>query len=122
MAGRLVIMYWRDIPAQVSAQSGRNRQAGLLDERFEKDIDRAAMVAGLVGSDEYLAQWRRTSRSCGDDLQAEAAAEVERITTEYTRERVNAFVLNGGFDPDRPPAIPHGSATTDHPEESESPS
>lgn len=99
MAAKLVIMYWRDIPAQVSAQAGRTRQAGVLEERFEKDIDRAAMVAGLVGSDDYLSQWRRTTRACSDDLVAEAAAEVERIHAEYPRERVNELVLNGGFDP-----------------------
>ncbi len=116
MAAKLVIMYWRDIPAQVSAQAGRNRQAGLLEERFEKDIDRAAMVAGLVGSDDYLAQWRRTARPCTDDLAAEAAAEVARIHLEYPRERVNALVMNGGFDPEAP-AVP-----SDNPAEAESPS
>ena len=100
MATKLVTTYWRDIPAQVSAQAGRNRQSLMLDERFEKDIDRAAMVAGLIGSDDYLAQWRRTTRACGDDLAEEAAAEMERIHNEYSRERINTFVLNGGFDPD----------------------
>ena len=100
MAAKLVITYWRDIPSMVSAQAGRNRQSGMLDERFEKDIDRAATVAGLVGSDEYLSQWRRDTRPCGDDLAAVAAAEVERIHNDYSRDRVNRIVLNGGFDPD----------------------
>ena len=100
MAGKLVITYWRDIPSMVSAQAGRNRQSGMLEERFEKDIDRAATVAGLVGSDDYLSQWRRDTRPCGDDLAAVAAAEVERIHAEYPRERVNRIVMNGGFDPD----------------------
>jgi hypothetical protein len=104
MAAKLVITYWRDIPSMVSAQAGRTRQSGMLDERFEKDIDRAATVAGLVGSDDYLSQWRRETRSCGDDLAAVAAAEVERIHAEYTRERVNLIVQNGGFDPEATPA------------------
>ena len=116
MAAKLVTMYWRDIPAQVSAQAGRDRKAGVLDERFEKDIDRAAMVSGLVGSDDYLAQWRRTARPCGPDLEAEAAAAVALIHADYTRERINAFVLNGGFDPEAP------EVPSDDPSESESPS
>ena len=98
MAAKLVTIYWRDIPAQVNAQAGRTRHAGVLDQRFERDIDRAAMVAGLTGSDQYVAEWRRTSRPCSDDLQAEAAAEASRIETEYTRERVNRLVANGGWE------------------------
>ena len=100
MPAKLVTIYWRDIPAQVSAQSGRTRLAGVLDPRFERDIDRAAMVAGLTGSDDYLAQWRRTTRVCGDDLVAEAASEVNRIDGAYPRERVNLLVANGGWDPE----------------------
>jgi hypothetical protein len=102
MAAKLVTIYWRDIPAQVNAQAGRNRFAGVLDERFEKDIDRAAMVAGLTGSDQYVAEWRREARPCSDDLEAEATAEAARIETGYPRDRINRFVTNGGFDPDRP--------------------
>ena len=98
MAAKLVTIYWRDIPAQVNAQAGRTRHAGVLDQRFERDIDRAAMVAGLTGSDQYVAEWRRMSRPCSDDLQAEAAAEASRIETEYTRERVNRLVANGGWE------------------------
>ncbi len=115
MAAKLVTMYWRDIPAQVSAQAGRTRHAGLLEERFEKDIDRAAMVAGLVGADDYLAQWRRSAKSCGDDLEAAAEAEVARIQAEYSRERVNTFVLNGGFDPYPAPALPISSPEVEGP-------
>ena len=103
MAAKLVITYWRDIPSMVSAQAGRNRQSGMLDERFERDIDRAATIAGLVGSDEYLAQWRRVAVPCADDLIAVAAAEVARLHTDYPRDRVNRLVLNGGFDPDTIP-------------------
>ena len=113
MAAKLVTISWRDIPAQVTAQAGRNRHAGVLDERFERDIDRAAMIAGLTGSDDYIAQWRRTARPCGDDLAAEVAAEVARIEAEYTRERVNALVMNGGFDPNNTDATTADMTTAD---------
>jgi hypothetical protein len=109
MAAKMVITYWRDIPSMVSAQAGRTRQSGLLDERFEKDIDRAATIAGLVGSDDYLSQWRRETKPCADDLAVAAGAEVERIHAEYPRDRVNRIVLNGGFDPDAVPSDPDAS-------------
>ncbi len=98
MAAKLVTILWRDIPAQVNAQAGRTRHAGVLDQRFERDIDRAAMVAGLTESDAYIAQWRRETRICSDDLEAEVTAEAARIDAEYTRERVNKMVANGGWE------------------------
>ena len=51
MPAKLVTIYWRDIPAQVTAQAGRHREKALLDARFQHAIDRAATVATLI----YLA-------------------------------------------------------------------
>lgn len=67
-----------------------------LSERFQKAIDAAAMKAGLVDSHVYLEEWRRESRPCGDDLEAEVAAEAERIELEYTREVLLALMRSGG--------------------------
>ena len=41
------------------------------------------MKAGLVEMDLYLDEWRQEARPCGDDLDAEVAAEVERLETEF---------------------------------------
>ena len=59
MAAQLVTIYWRDIPAQVTAQRGSNREKALLAARFQHAIDRAAMVAGCTDPDSYVAEWRR---------------------------------------------------------------
>lgn len=67
-----------------------------LTDRFQRAIDAAAMKAGLVDSDVYLEEWRRESRPCGDDLEAEAAAEAERIERRYTREVLAALTRAGG--------------------------
>ena len=48
MAAQLVTIYWRDIPAQITAQQGRTREKALLDARFQHAIDRAAMIAGII--------------------------------------------------------------------------
>ena len=61
MANQLVVISWRDIPAQVNAQAGRRRHQVVLDERFQQAIDRAAMVAGKKTAHEYVAEWRRHS-------------------------------------------------------------
>ena len=50
-----------------------------LSARFQVAIDRAAMYAGLFGTDEYLAEWARDTRPCGDDLETEVAAEARAL-------------------------------------------
>ena len=60
----LTIIFWRGIPAQVTAGKGRGAARAQLSERFQEAIDAAAMRAGLIGTDEYLEQWRREGRLC----------------------------------------------------------
>jgi hypothetical protein len=95
----LTLISWRDIPAQVTAKKGRETAKIELSQRFQVAIDRAAMYAGLFGTDEYLTEWRRESRPCGDDLDLEVAFEVERIEEAYTSELLSAHWNNGGFKP-----------------------
>ena len=83
MAAQLVTIYWRDIPAQVTAQQGRNREKALLGARFQHAIDRAAMVAGMDDTDSYVAQWRREAVECLADL-APAAAVASTSPTPMT--------------------------------------
>jgi gamma-glutamyl:cysteine ligase YbdK (ATP-grasp superfamily) len=92
-----VIVYWRDIPAQVIVKAGRKTAKRQLPERFEQAIDRAAMRAQLTGTDAYLEQWRRGDPApCGDDLEAEAEAAAEALEAEYAPDRLRELVANGG--------------------------
>jgi len=94
---QLIVVYWRDIPAQVIVKRGRNAAKRQLAERFEQAIDRAAMRANLRDTDSYLAEWRRAEpMECGDDLEAEAAAAAERLETEYDDARLKQLVDKGG--------------------------
>jgi hypothetical protein len=96
---QLVIVRWRDIPAQVIAREGRRTAKRQLSERFEKAIDRAAMRAGLRDTDSYLAEWRRADPvECGSDLEAEAAAAAERLEADYPDARLKALVESGGIE------------------------
>lgn len=95
-----VVVYWRDIPAQVIVKAGRRTAKRPLPERFEQAIDRAAMRAGLTGTDAYLEQWRRGDPvPCGEDLEAEADAEARRLEAAHPPERLRALVANGGLEP-----------------------
>ena len=94
---QLIVVYWRDIPAQVIVKRGRVTAKRQLTERFEKAIDRAAMRANLRDADSYLAEWRRADPvDCGEDLEAEAAAAAERLEAEYDEVLLTSLVDKGG--------------------------
>jgi hypothetical protein len=92
----LTVIWWRDIPAQVTAKEGRTRASATLDPRFQEAIDAAAMRAGLIGTDAYLEEWRRDSRKCGDDLDAEVAQELEWLDAAYTDDVLARLVQANG--------------------------
>ncbi|MBT4997861.1 MAG: hypothetical protein HOJ17_04020 [Oceanospirillaceae bacterium] len=94
---KLTIVMWRDIPAQVIVKQGRNSAKRPLEERFEKAVDKAAMRAGLYGSDGYLSEWRRDTTACGDDLEAILETTVNQIQTDYTEERLAVLIAAGGI-------------------------
>ncbi len=95
----LIVVCWRDIPAQVIVKAGRSSAKRVLDDRFQRAIDRAAMRAGLRDTDAYLAEWRRTvTPNAGDDLKAAADAAAARLEAEYPPERLHALVANGGIE------------------------
>ncbi|MGJ8545562.1 MAG: virulence factor [Sulfitobacter sp.] len=94
----VVIVYWRDMPAQVIVGKGRRGVKRQLPERFEQAIDRAAMKTGAAGTDEYLAEWRKAAPYTveGED-NAVADAEVARIDAEYTQARIKELIASDGW-------------------------
>jgi hypothetical protein len=96
MAQRIIV-YWRDIPAQVIVRQGRTAEKRELPERFIQAIDRCAMKVGARDSDAYLAEWRRGDpEPCGDDLKAEADAAVAALETTYDAERLTTLIAGDG--------------------------
>jgi hypothetical protein len=102
MPPRLTVIAWRDIPAQIVAKDGRRSAKHVLGLRFQVAIDRAATRAGKKDMDDYLDEWRRTDRPCGQDLDAEVAAEAARIEARFTKEHLAAVVAALGFEADVP--------------------
>ena len=97
-----VTILWRDIPAQVNAGAGAERTQRILPRRFQKAIDRAAMVADKTQASEYVAEWRRQTSTFTGEAEAAALTEANRLESEFPMERLNEFVAAGGWDPDRP--------------------
>jgi hypothetical protein len=94
----LTVIWWRDIPAQVLARDGRRASKVVLHPRFQVAIDKAASRAGKRAYNDYIEEWRKVARACGDDLEAEVTAESERLETEYDKHRLAALIQSGGID------------------------
>jgi hypothetical protein len=99
----LVVISWRDIPAQVNARSGADKHQVVLARRFQRAIDDAAMIAGKKTASEYVGEWRRLSLEIPaglDSISAAADQEARRLDGAFPKERLQRFVANGGWDPD----------------------
>ena len=94
----MTTIWWRDIPAQVTARDGRKQSKIVLHPRFQVAIDKAASRAGKRAYNDYIAEWRRTQTSCGADIDAAVAAEVERIEAEYDKHRLAQLIQSGGVE------------------------
>ena len=93
----VVIVYWRDIPAQVIVGKGRRAAKVQLSERFEQAIDRCAMKVGAADTDAYLAEWRKAEPYAMEGEAHEiATAEAARIEAEYDLKKVKDLIANDG--------------------------
>jgi hypothetical protein len=94
-----ILVFWRDIPAQVLVKRGRDRGKAILSQRFQEAIDRAAMRAGKGGSDEYLADWRRESSALDGDGNPQSLAEqmALAIEREYSDDDIKILVKAKGL-------------------------
>ena len=92
----VVTIYWRDIPAQVNGQSGRERHQVLLSSKFQRAVDRAKRKAGIYTAEEDIAQWTRKSESCDDHVLA-AEAQAAALEAEYSKEYLGKLAYAGGF-------------------------
>ena len=97
-----ILVFWRDIPAQVLVKRGRERGKAILSHRFQAAIDRAAMRAGKGGSDEYLADWRRETSAVESTLSPQQLADELAIGLEekFSDEDIKQLVKNKGLASD----------------------
>ena len=96
-SNEVIVIMWRDIPAQVNAQAGRERKQVQLSDKFQRAIDRAKRKAHIYTADEDIAQWRRISLPLVGDLAEAAQREADRLDGEYSRERLGRLAFAGGF-------------------------
>jgi hypothetical protein len=118
-------IYWRAIPAQLTARAGGEQQKVLLHARFQHAIDRAAAVAGLTATDDYVNEWRVVPEAL-DDSGIDVAATLDRrcadLEAAYPSDRLEALVAAGGVDDRFDPSDqldPSGQPLSDEPDPDE---
>jgi hypothetical protein len=94
----LTVICWRDIPMQIVVRDDSGGSARrLLPERFQEAVDAAAMVAGLIGSDDYTEQMMMDRSDVGDDLEAEATAAEKSVLADWDDETLKVAIRAGGY-------------------------
>lgn len=96
-----IIVYWRDIPAQILVKKGRKSARREMPPVFMEAIDACAMRVGAKDSDAYMAEWRRADPvEVSDDLETEAEAALSELVAAYPKERLKTLLASGGTDND----------------------
>ena len=94
----LIVVYWRDIPAQIIVGKGRNASKIQLSERFEQAIDRCAMKIDAKDSDAYLAEWRKSDPlDISGSSEEVAKSHAEKIEKEYNNNKLKELIANNGW-------------------------
>jgi hypothetical protein len=93
-----IIVYWRDIPAQIIKGKGRKAEKNQLSERFEKAIDRCAMKIGAKDSESYLKDWHKRTLSKKETVSDSIQEQVRFLEKQYTDVRINEIIQNGGWE------------------------
>ena len=99
-APQLTVIYWRDIPSQVTVQQGRERHSVPLDLRFTRAIDSAAMFAGKTDAGSYMEDWRKETRDCTGDMLKEAEAVAKELEQQFPKDRLRLLIKAKGVAAD----------------------
>lgn len=99
-SAEVVTIYWRDIPAQVNGQHGRERHQVLLSEKFQRAVDRAKRKAQIRTAADDISQWRREAAACDGDVVAAAQAVASDLESHYSVEFLGRLAFAGGFAAD----------------------
>ena len=53
------VLFWQDIPTVIEARDATGTEKVELSKRFSELVDLIAMKKGLIGTDDYLQNWKK---------------------------------------------------------------
>ena len=95
--GKMIKIFWRDIPSHVIYKNGREKTKKQLDQKFAIAIDRAAMRAGKGSSDAYMSEWRRVIETISGNPEELVFNAVKNLEDTFTDEILEKTVKSGGI-------------------------
>ncbi|MEI2706057.1 MAG: virulence factor [Ilumatobacteraceae bacterium] len=96
-SNEVVVILWRDIPAQVNGQRGRERRQILLSEKFQRAIDRAKRKAGIYTAHDDISQWQRVTTAVNGDAFDAAQTRADELEADYSSVYLGRLAFAGGF-------------------------
>ena len=97
--GKMITVYWRDIPSHVIYKMGRQKYKKQLNPKFEAAIDRAAMRAGKGSSEAYMSEWRREVVAMEGDPQELVDNLVEKLENQFDDTVLEKTIKAKGIKP-----------------------
>jgi len=97
--GKMITVYWRDIPSHVIYKMGRQKYKKQLNPKFETAIDRAAMRAGKGSSEAYMSEWRREIVAMEGDPQELVDSLVEKLENQFDDTVLEKTIKAKGIKP-----------------------
>ena len=95
--GKLITVFWRDIPSHIIFKTKSGKFKKQMSPRFAEAIDRAAMRAGKGSSDAYMADWRREIvKIKTDDPQSIVDQEIELLEQMFSNDLLEKTVKSKG--------------------------
>ena len=98
----LVVISWRDIPAQVNAHVGADKHQVVLPRRFRARSTTPRWSRARRPRASTSANGAVPSLAIPADggIDAAAESEAQRLDESFPPDRLQRFVANGGWDPD----------------------
>ena len=56
---KIFVLFWQDIPTVIEARDSNGIEKVELSKRFGELVDLIAMKKGLIGTDDYLQNWKK---------------------------------------------------------------
>ena len=98
--GKMITIYWRDIPSHVIYKVGREKYKKQLNPKFEVAIDRAAMRAGKGSSEAYMSEWRRETKAMEGNPQELVDNLVNELENQFNDEVLEKTIKAKGIKPE----------------------
>ena len=89
---KIFILSWQDIPTVIEARDSNGVEKVELSKRFSELIDLIAMKKGIVGTDDYLRDWKKKKLSSTNKTAKQVILEMsEYFEGKYEEIKSNAL-------------------------------